>query len=105
LDLIRANPSVCFAVAKQLAPVQPHEARDACHLDSDSVICFGTARIIDDLDERADALNAFNRFYRPKADDVPMERVRNCGVVEITVKRMTGRHERARERTLCRWDF
>ncbi|HUU43257.1 MAG TPA: hypothetical protein VMX57_05725, partial [Planctomycetota bacterium] len=70
-----------------------------------SVICFGTARIIDDLDERADALNAFNRFYRPKADDVPMERVRNCGVVEITVKRMTGRHERARERTLCRWDF
>ena len=105
LDLIRRNPNVSFTVAKQYEAVRPHGPGDECHVDSDSVMCFGTARIIDDPGERATKLNEFNRFYRPNADDIAAEYVAGCGVVEITIREMTGRHERERERTLWRWRF
>jgi len=69
------------------------------------VVCYGRARTIEDLDERSKALNAFNRRYRPEAPDVPMERVKNCAVVEITISEMTGRRERERKRTCWRHVF
>ncbi len=105
LDCIRANPNVCFAVATQLGQLRRHAVGGVCHVDSDSVICTGTARIIEDLDERASALNELNRSFRPDADDIPAEQVMKCGVVEITVSEMTGRRERERKRTLWRYTF
>ena len=107
MDAIRANPNVCVAVATQAGAVRRHPEGqgDVCHVDSDSVICYGTARVLDDPEERAAALNAFNRSFRPGAEDVPMERVMKCCVVEITVSEMTGRRERARKRTLWRHVF
>ena len=105
LDCIRANPNVCFTVATQSGELRQHVVGCTCEVDSDSVVCTGTARIIDDLDERASALNAFNRWFQPDADDIPMEQAMNCGVVEITVSEMTGRREREGERTLWRYTF
>ena len=105
IDILRKNPNVCFTVARQLEAIQRHEYRNPCHLDSDSVICRGTARIIEDLEERSVALNELNHFFRPDAEDVPMEQVEGCTVVEISVKEMTGRRERERERSLWRWRF
>jgi len=105
LDALRANPNVCFTVARQPGTVRRHAEGDPCHVDSDSVICYGTARVLDDPVERAAALNLFNRSFRPKADDIAMERVMKCGVVEITLSEMTGRRERARKRTFWRHVF
>jgi len=105
LDGIRANPEVCFIVAEQPGAVRDHPAGDPCHVDSDSVICRGTARIVEDLDERAAVLNTFNRAYRPDADDVPADRVANCGAVVIVIGEMTGRREREGGRTLWRHRF
>ena len=102
---MKANPQVCFTVARQLAEVREHAGGNPCHVDSDSVICYGRARMIENLEERSKALNAFNRRFRPTADDVPEERVKNCGVVEITISEMTGRQERARKRTCWRFVF
>ena len=100
LDCIRANPHVCFVVARQEATVSDHGGTQ-CHLDCDSVICTGTARIVEDLEERARVLDAFNRAFKPDAEDLPMDRVRGCAAVEITVTGMTGRRERGGKRT--RW--
>ena len=62
LDYLAANPRVCFSVARQPeAEVLSHEQGDACHSDSDSVICYGRARVVEDLEERQVVLNAFNR--------------------------------------------
>jgi len=105
LDFIRTNPRVCFSVGRQAGPVRDHAGGNLCHVDSDSVICHGTARIIEDLEERKIALNAFNRRFRPDAPEVPMERVLNCGVVEIKLLEMTGRRERDRKRTYWRHPF
>jgi nitroimidazol reductase NimA-like FMN-containing flavoprotein (pyridoxamine 5'-phosphate oxidase superfamily) len=105
LTFLRKNPRVCFTVARQLAEVREHAGGNPCHVDSDSVICYGKARMIEDLGERSQALNSFNRRYRPAADEVSEERVRNCGVVEIQISEMTGRRERERKRTCWRYVF
>jgi uncharacterized protein len=102
---MKANPQVCFTVARQLAEVREHAGGNPCHVDSDSVICYGRARMIEDLEERGKALNGFNRRFRPDAADVPEERIRNCQVVEISISEMTGRRERERKRTCWRYVF
>ncbi len=104
LDAIRRNSRVCFTVGRQTGEVRDHGG-SPCHVDSDSVICYGRARMLDDLTERTAALNAFNRRYRPEAPDVPRERVEQCMAVEITIAEMTGRQERDRHRTYWRTTF
>jgi len=105
LDRIRANPEVCFSVGRQMGEVRPHAGGEICHIDSDSVICFGRARVLDDLTERAAALNVFQRAFSPDAPPVPEQRVKSCGAVEIIIREMTGRREREKKRTLWRHVF
>ena len=105
LDFLRANAHVCFSVGRQLAEVREHGGGNPCHVDSDSVICYGTARLIEGVEERQAALNVFNRRFRSGARDVPTERVINCCMVEITICEMTGRRERERKRTCWRYAF
>lgn len=105
LDHIASNPAVCFSVARQPGAVERHAEGDPCHMDCDSVVCYGTARVIDDLQERAVGLNAFNRYYRPTAKEISADRVAHCAAVEITVTEMTGRRERSRELTCWRYSF
>jgi nitroimidazol reductase NimA-like FMN-containing flavoprotein (pyridoxamine 5'-phosphate oxidase superfamily) len=105
LDHIRANPQVCFTVARQTGRVREHAGQDPCHVDSDSVICYGTARIIDSAEKRQPALDAFNARYSPNAEPISLERVENCGAVEIAIREMTGRRERERERIYWRYAF
>jgi nitroimidazol reductase NimA-like FMN-containing flavoprotein (pyridoxamine 5'-phosphate oxidase superfamily) len=105
LDYLKGNPEVCFVVASQAGWVREHADGNPCHVDSDSVICYGKARVLDDMDEREVALNAFNRRFRSDAADIAQERVKNCCVVEIAISEMTGRQERERKRTCWRHSF
>ncbi len=95
---------MCFTVARQTGPVRPHFGTE-CHVDNDSVICFGRARIVEDVEERAALLNAFNRCFRPDAEDIPQQRIRACAVVERRIEEMTGRHEVERKVTYWRHRF
>jgi nitroimidazol reductase NimA-like FMN-containing flavoprotein (pyridoxamine 5'-phosphate oxidase superfamily) len=104
LDAIRRNPAVCFTVARQRGDIQRH-SEDVCHPDSESVICYGTARVIDDLDERTGVLNEFNHSFRPDADPISADSVARCGAVEIVVDEMTGRRELGREVTCWRYRY
>jgi hypothetical protein len=104
-DFMKGNPRVCFTVGRQLADVRDHGGGNLCHVDSDSVICYGRARMIEDLGERGKALDAFNRRFRPGAAEVPLERVKSCAMVEISISEMTGRREREKKRTYWRHFF
>lgn len=73
LDYLQANPQVCFTVGRQSGQVRRHAEGDPCHIDSESVICYGRARIIKDLEERKTALDAFNRCFRSDADESEKE--------------------------------
>jgi len=100
LVCIRANPRVCFSVARQPGSVEGHPQFQQCHMDCESVVCFGTARIVDDLQQRAEVLNIFNRhFHGSDAPDLPEERIRRCLAVEISIQEMTGRRECNRKLT------
>jgi nitroimidazol reductase NimA-like FMN-containing flavoprotein (pyridoxamine 5'-phosphate oxidase superfamily) len=105
LDYIRKNPQVCFTVGRQAGEVRRHAEADPCHVDSDSVICHGQARIVEDVVERQAVLNAFNYFYRPDAEEISLDSAEKCGAVEIVISEMTGRRERERGRTYWRYSF
>jgi uncharacterized protein len=94
MEFLKANPRVCFVVGRQVGEVREHSDATACHVDNDSVICYGSASTLDDLGRRAAALNAFNRRFNPGADEISRERAEKCNVVEIEVSEMTGRTER-----------
>ena len=105
LDYLQENPQVCFTVGRQSGEVRRHAEGDPCHIDSESVICYGRARIIEDLGERKAVLDAFNRCFRPDAEGISPESIAKCGAVEIEIREMTGRRERERERTYWRYRF
>ncbi len=105
LDYLKANSEVCFAVGRQPGQIRDHAGGNPCHVDSDSVICYGKAKILEDLNERKAALNAFNRRFKSDAEDVSDERALKCCAVEIRITEMTGRQERERKRTCWRYRF
>jgi len=105
LDYLKANPHVCFTVGRQSGQVRRHAEGDPCQVDNDSVICYGSARVIEDLEERRKALDVFNQCFRPDAEQISLEAAAKCYVVEIKVIEMTGRQEREGERTYWRYSF
>ena len=71
------------------------------------MLCWGEARIIDDLDERQAILNEFqSRFDTPdhKREPISLERTAKCGAVEITVTRMTGRKVSGKDKLVWEWE-
>jgi nitroimidazol reductase NimA-like FMN-containing flavoprotein (pyridoxamine 5'-phosphate oxidase superfamily) len=105
LAYIEENPRVCFSVGRQSGPVRRHANGDPCHVDSDSVICYGLARIVAEPEERKRVLDSFNHSFDADAAEVSLEAATNCCAVEIRIEVMTGRRERERQRTYWRWRF
>ena len=105
LDYLRANPQVCFTVGRQSGRVRRHPQGAVCHVDNDSVICYGTARIVEDVEERRKILDAFNHCLQPDAEEITLEAASKCCAVEIKVTEMTGRQQREEGRTYWRYSF
>jgi nitroimidazol reductase NimA-like FMN-containing flavoprotein (pyridoxamine 5'-phosphate oxidase superfamily) len=106
LDYLKANSQVCFTVGQQSGKVCRHPQGAHCPVDTDSVICFGVARIIENMEERREMLNTFNRCLQPDAKDVPFEAISKCYGVEIRITKMTGRQQRkGMERTYWEYNF
>ena len=106
LDMIRANPWVCFAVSRQASEPTEHFG-ELCSTPYESVICWGTARVVEDLAERQQILSAFQIRYGTPAkprDSITFESTARCGAVEIVVARMTGRQVHADARTRWAWE-
>jgi nitroimidazol reductase NimA-like FMN-containing flavoprotein (pyridoxamine 5'-phosphate oxidase superfamily) len=104
LDLIAKNPRCCFEVDEYMGEVSYHY--DAlCHLDYDSVIATGNARI--EKDEEAiwqffQALHSkYKEIYRKPVGDggkvFDRKRVREACCVVIDLEELTGRRERTVE--------
>jgi nitroimidazol reductase NimA-like FMN-containing flavoprotein (pyridoxamine 5'-phosphate oxidase superfamily) len=82
-----------------------HPQGAECPADSDSVICYGRARIIEDIQERCKILNKFNRCLQPQAREITEEEVELCSAVEISIEQMTGRTERDSKCTFWKWNI
>ena len=99
LDILRANPAVCFVVSRNADRSRPHTAEGDCTFRFESVQCFGKARIIDPLPERLELLKKFKRHFDdrlgldPAKNPVTESAAAKCGCVVITVERMSGRRK------------
>lgn len=106
LGMIGQNPAVCFEVSRQEGPPAEH-AGEACENGYESVICWGTARYVEEVNERHQVLLQFQARYataeKPR-DTLAVESAEKCGAVEIVVERMTGRR-RAGGAPLQRWEW
>ena len=105
LNYLRANPQVCFTVGRQSGPPVRHPQGALCHVDNDSVICYGIARIVENVAERRKVLDTFNRYLQPDAEEITLEAASKCCAVEIKVAEMTGRQQRGLKRTYWRYSF
>src|SRR3972149_3355387 len=94
LYYLKANPRVCFTVGRQSGKVVRHPQGAFCHVENDSVICFGIARIIESMEERREILNVFNHCLQPDAAEISLEAASKCFAVEIKITEMTGRQQR-----------
>ena len=106
LAMIRGNPRVCYEVSRQDGPPVEH-AGEACDHGFESVICWGTARCVDDLAERHSMLLQFQARYgtasQPRTE-LAMARAEKCGAVAITVTRMTGRRRAGKDTVSWEWE-
>ncbi len=105
LDYLKANPQVCFTIGRQAGRVFRHPQGALCHVDNDSVICYGFARIIEDADERRKVLNTFNRCLQPDAEEIPLAAASRCCAVEIRITEVTARQQRGHKHTYWRCRF
>ena len=112
LDLITRNPRCCFEIDEYMGEVSYHY--DAlCHLDYDSVLAVGIARI--EKDEEAvwqffQALHAkYKEIYRKPIEEggkvFDRKRVGEACCVVIDIEELTGRRERtvAGKRSKIMW--
>jgi nitroimidazol reductase NimA-like FMN-containing flavoprotein (pyridoxamine 5'-phosphate oxidase superfamily) len=105
LEYMRTNPQVCFTVGRQFGKVVRHPRGAVCHADHDSVICYGVARIVENLEERRKILETFNRCLQPDAAEITSEAASRCYAVEIEIAEMTGRQQRGSEHTYWKYSF
>ncbi len=105
LDCIRANPNVCFTVGRQRGKLVRHPQGARCHVANDSAICYGVARILEDVQERRTALQAFNRCLEPDAGEITFEAAAQCSAVEIKIAEMTGRRQQGSNYAFFRYEF
>ena len=106
LDVIHENPNVCFEVSEQSGEVTAH-AGEGCSQGFESAICWGTAQYIDDIEERAAPLTAFQRRYETgdrHRRRTSRERAAKCGAVAIAVRKMTGRRRADKECEQWQWE-
>jgi nitroimidazol reductase NimA-like FMN-containing flavoprotein (pyridoxamine 5'-phosphate oxidase superfamily) len=100
LDIISMNPNCCFEVDEFVGEVGYHyESR--CHLDYDSVLAFGCARIEDNDETKVKLLQLLSEKYdelynKPVSEGgtrFTREQVTECCCVIIDVFELTGRRE------------
>ena len=104
LDIIKENPNCCLEVDEFMGDVSyHHNAR--CHLDYDSVLAFGKARIENDEKQKIRLLQLFAEKYDAIYRKPPSKggkrfsknQVSECCCVVIDVEELTGRQERTLE--------
>lgn len=92
IDLLTADPRACYEVDG------PRDGADSkvrsCHLEYESVLCYGTIRIVTEPDLKADYLNRLQTSYGQPA--LTHADVARCNAFVFEISEMTGRTGRFR---------
>lgn len=94
IDIIRENNTVCFEAEINVELLQNEQACDFA-IRYQSVIGFGTARILEDDRERMHALNILMDHYSERPSHEYREKVLSqVAIIKIEIATMTGKRSR-----------
>lgn len=90
IDLLQKNPNVCFEV-DQL--IKFKKAKLACEweLEYKSVIGSGRAQMLDNLEEKIEALSIIMSQYSDRTFEYPEEMLEKTAVIKVQIDSMTGK--------------
>ncbi|MCA1785700.1 MAG: pyridoxamine 5'-phosphate oxidase family protein, partial [Desulfobacteraceae bacterium] len=90
IDVIQANPQVCFEVDEV---VKINKAALACDwgISFKSVIGTGTAHMLTTLEEKKEGLDIIMAQYSGRSFDYPLEMLEKTAVIKVTIHEMTGK--------------
>ena len=93
IDIIRKNQKVCFEFDINTETVK---AEDACHwsMQYRSVIGFGKAVFLEDLDEKRKAFNIIMSQYSDRTFQFNDDTLKGMVVIKVEIESMTGKQSK-----------
>ncbi len=90
IDIIRKNQNICFEFDINTEIVK---AEDACHwsMKYQSVVGFGKAVLLEDLDEKRKALNIIMSQYSDRTFQFNDATLKGTVVIKVEIESMTGK--------------
>ncbi|MBW7990700.1 MAG: pyridoxamine 5'-phosphate oxidase family protein [Planctomycetes bacterium] len=90
LDILRNNNKVCFEFDIDHELVMGEKACD-CTMKYRSVIGFGKAKLIEDIESKRKALDIIMKNYSDGSFEYPEESIQNTIIISVEVETMTGK--------------
>ena len=96
IDMMKKNPNIVYVISKYHGKRGTAQTKKSCHGPWESIVAYGTARIVQDLDGKTRAFKIFMKYYG--VDDFKMtNQGRNdTGAIIMDVTSMTARCEMVR---------
>jgi len=90
LDILRQNNNVCFEVDIDHELIKADQACDR-GMKYKSVIGFGKAVFIEDIESKRKALDIIMQQFSEKSFEYPEEAIKNTVVIKVEIESMTGK--------------
>ena len=90
IDILRKNKNVCFEIDIDQELVKGKKACN-CSMKYRSVIGFGKAEIVEDVDLKRRALNIIMQNYLEGFFKYPEESIKNTVIIRVEIESMTGK--------------
>jgi len=90
IDILRKNNNVCFEIDIDQELVKGKKACN-CSMKYRSVIGFGKAELIEDIDSKRKAFNIIMQNYLEGFFKYPEESIQNTVIIKVEIESMTGK--------------
>ncbi|MCP4610553.1 MAG: pyridoxamine 5'-phosphate oxidase family protein [Planctomycetes bacterium] len=90
LDILRKNNNVCFEIDIDQELVKGKKVCN-CSMKYRSVIGFGKAELIEDIESKRKAFNIIMQNYLEGLFKYPEESVKNTVIIKVEIESMTGK--------------
>ncbi|NQT03245.1 MAG: pyridoxamine 5'-phosphate oxidase family protein [Planctomycetes bacterium] len=90
LDILRKNDNVCFEIDIDQELVKGKKACN-CSMKYRSVIGFGKAELIEDIERKRRAFNIIMQNYYEGFFKYPEESIQNTVIIKVEIESMTGK--------------
>ncbi len=90
LDILRSNNNICFEIDIDHELSKEENACD-CSMKYKSVIGFGKAVFIEDIETKRKALDIIMQHYSDGSFEYPVDTIKNTAIIRVEVDSMTGK--------------